>query len=74
MVRHRGVLPVDTNVILKVYRIGSWRALTGCYAVETAEDSVMETQMGFQRRRPWHRIDQAELRDMVVVSKWAWVL
>lgn len=73
MVRHRGTVPVDTNVILKVCRIGPWRALTGGYAVGAVEDSVMETRMGFQRRGPEHRIDQAELWDMVVVSKWAWV-
>ena len=60
MVRHRGM---DTNVILEAHRTGSWRALTGGYAVETVEDCVTETRTGFQRRRPEHRIDQAELRD-----------
>ena len=60
MVRHRGM---DTNVILEAHRTGSGRALTGGYAVETVEECVTETQTGFQRRRPEHRIDQAELRD-----------
>ena len=63
MVRHRGTVLVDTNVILEAHRTGTWRALTGGYAVETVEDCVTETQTGFQRRRPEHRIDQAELRD-----------
>ena len=54
---------MDTNVILEAHRTGSWRALTGGYAVETVEDCVTETHTGFQRRRPEHRIDQAELRD-----------
>jgi len=68
MFRHRGTVLVDTNVILEVHQTGSWRALTGGYTVETVEDCVTETQTGFQRRRPEHRIDQAELRDMVLVS------
>ena len=63
MVRHRGTVPVDTNVILEAHRTRSWRALTGGYAVETVEDCVTETQTAFQRRRPEYRIDQAELRD-----------
>ena len=54
MVRHRGIVPVDTNVILEAHRTGSWRALTGGYAVETVEDCVTETQKGFQRRQPKH--------------------
>ena len=66
MARHRGAVPVDTNVILEAHRTGSWRAFTGGYAVETAEDYVTETQPDFQRRRPEHRIDQAELRDRLV--------
>ena len=52
MVRHRGTVPVDTDVILEAHRTGTWRALTGGYAVETVEDCVTETQTGFQRRRP----------------------
>ena len=63
MVRHRGTVLVDTNVILEAHRTGSWRALTGGYAVETVEDCVTETRTGFQRRRPERRIDQAELRE-----------
>ena len=31
--------------------------------METVEDCVTETLTGFQRRRPEHRTDQAELRD-----------
>ena len=53
---------VDTNVILESHRVGSWRALTGGYRVETAEDCVTETQTGFQRRQPEQRIDAGALR------------
>ncbi len=53
---------VDTNVILECHRTGSWRALAGGYTVETVEDCVLETQTGFQRRRPERLIDGAELR------------
>lgn len=62
MVRHRGVLLLDTNVILEAHRTGSWRALVGGYRVETVEDCVTETQTGFQRRRTEQQIDVAELR------------
>ena len=40
------------NVILEAHRTGSWRALTGGYAVETVEDWVTATQTGFQCCRP----------------------
>ena len=63
MALHRGPVLVDTNVILETHRTGSWRALTGGYAVETVEDCVTEARTGFQRRRPKHQIDQVELRD-----------
>ena len=63
MARHSGTVPVDTNVILEAHRTGSWRALTGGYAVETVEDCVTETQTGFQCHQPEHQLDQAELRD-----------
>jgi hypothetical protein len=62
MARHRGPVLVDTNVILECWRIGAWRALTGAYRVETVEDCVIETQTGFQRRRPEQQIDEAVLR------------
>ena len=60
--RHQGSVFVDTNVILESHRVGSWRALTGGYRVETVEDCVTETQTGFQRRRPEQRINAGELR------------
>lgn len=63
MVRHRGVLLLDTNVILEAHRTGTWRALVGGYRVETVEDCVTETQTGFQQRRLEQQIDVAELRD-----------
>ena len=59
MPRHTGPLLVDTNVILECWRVGSWGALAGGYAVETVEDCVTETQTGFQRRRPEQRIHEA---------------
>lgn len=61
MPRHKGPLLIDTNIILECFRVGSWRALTGGYQVETVEDCVTETQTGFQRRRPEALIDPAEL-------------
>ncbi len=62
MARHRGPVLVDTNAILESYRVGSWRALSGGYGVETVEDCIIETQTGFQRRSPEMQIDAAELR------------
>jgi hypothetical protein len=62
MARHRGPVLVDTNAILESFRVGSWRALSGGYAVETVEDCIIETQTGFQRRSPEMQIDEAELR------------
>ena len=59
--RHHGPVFVDTNVILESHRVGSWRALTGGYRVETVEDCVTETQTGFQRRQLEQRIDAREL-------------
>ena len=52
MVRHCGTVLVDMNVIVEAHRTGSWRALTGGYAVETVKDCVTETRAGFQRRQP----------------------
>ncbi len=61
-VRHDGSVLVDTNVILEVHRVRSWRALAGGYRVETVEDCVTETQTGFQRRQLERQIDVHELR------------
>jgi hypothetical protein len=33
MARHRGVVLVDTNVILECWRVNAWRALAGGYAL-----------------------------------------
>jgi hypothetical protein len=62
MAGHHGPVLVDTNAILECWRVGGWRALTGGYSVETVEDCVIETQTGFQRRRPEQQIDNAVLR------------
>jgi len=62
MARHQGPVLLDTNAILESYRVGSWRALSGGYSVETVEDCITETQTGFQRRSPEMQIDAAELR------------
>lgn len=62
MARHRGPVLVDTNAILESFRVGSWRALSKGYDVETVEDCIVETQTGFQRRSPEMQIDAAELR------------
>lgn len=58
----RGIVLVDTNVIIEGHRTGSWRALAGGFQVETVTDCVTETQTGLQRRRPEQRIGEAELR------------
>jgi predicted nucleic acid-binding protein len=59
----RGIVLVDTNVIIECHRTGSWRALAGGFSVETVTDCVAETQTGAQRRRPEQRIDEAGLRE-----------
>jgi hypothetical protein len=61
MARHRGAVLVDTNVILECWRVKAWRALAGGYGVETVEECVIETQTGYQRRRPEQQIDEAAL-------------
>ena len=62
MARHSGPVLVDTNVIIECFRVGCWRALSSGYNVETVEDCVIETQTGFQRRRPELQIDGGTLR------------
>jgi hypothetical protein len=62
MARHHGPILVDTNAILESFRVGSWRALTGGYGVETVEDCIIETQTGYQRRRPEQQIEEAALK------------
>lgn len=75
MVRHRGTVLVDTNVIIETHRTASRRALTGGYRVETVEECVTETQTGCQRRRREQQIDEAELRErleaVATVDDWA---
>ena len=63
MSRHQGPVLADTNVILEAHRIHAWRALSRCYAVETVEECVTETQTGFQNRPPEHQVDPQQLRD-----------
>lgn len=63
MPRHTGTVFVDTNVILECHRIGSWRALTGGYRLETVEQCVRETQSGAQRRRREQRIGKEKLTE-----------
>lgn len=53
---------VDTNVIIGAHRAGCWRALRGGHRLETVETCVIETQTGWQNRRPEHQIDEAALR------------
>jgi hypothetical protein len=52
---------VDTNVIIEAWRVGAWRALRGGYTLETVEECVIETQTGYQNRRPEQQIDQGAL-------------
>jgi hypothetical protein len=70
MARWQGPVLVDTNVIIEAWRVGAWRALCGGYALETVEECVIETQTGFQNRRPEQQIDrQALLMGLKVVHK-----
>lgn len=62
MAKHRGVVLVDTNVIIECWRVSAWKALTGGYAVETVQMCEIETQTGLQRRRSEEKIDIAVLR------------
>ena len=62
MARHSGPVLVDTNAILESFRVDAWRAFSGGYGVETVEDCVIETQTGFQRRRPEQQINEGALR------------
>jgi hypothetical protein len=59
--RSRGPVLVDTNVIIEAWRVGAWRALCGGYQVETVEECVIETQTGFQNRRPEQQIERQTL-------------
>src|ERR1700752_144635 len=61
MARHPGPVLLDTNAILECFRVGSWRALSSGYNIETVEDCVTETQTGYQRRRAELQIDAARL-------------
>jgi hypothetical protein len=66
MARHHRPVLADTNAILECWRVGAWRALTSGYGIETVEDCVIETQTGYQRRRPEQQIDAAVLRATLV--------
>ncbi|MGO8154265.1 hypothetical protein AB9F36_31035 [Rhizobium leguminosarum] len=57
MARHHGPVLVDTNVIIECWRLSAWKALCGGYAVETVGDCFIETQTGYQQRRPEEQID-----------------
>lgn len=61
MARHHGPVLVDTNVIIECWRVSAWKALCGGYAVETVGECFVETQTGFQNRRPEQQIDGVEL-------------
>lgn len=63
MPRHTGTVFVDTNIILECHRVGSWRALTGGYRVETVEQCLRETQAGAQRRRQKQGISRERLTE-----------
>lgn len=62
MARHTGPVLVDTMTMLDAHKWALWRALSGGYWVETVEDCVIETQTGFQRRKPEENIDPLQLR------------
>jgi hypothetical protein len=58
MARWRGPVLLDTNAIVEAWRIDAWRALRGGYALETVEECLIETQTGYQNRRPEQQIDR----------------
>jgi hypothetical protein len=62
MARHTGAVLVDTMTILDTHKWAWLGALSGGYDLETVEECVVETQTGFQRRRPEENIDAAQLR------------
>ena len=53
---------VDANVMIECHAKECWAALSGGFPVETVTQCVIETQTGFQKRRPEHRIDEQILR------------
>src|SRR5436190_15708334 len=59
--RWRGTVLVDTNVIIEAWRVDAWRALSGGFALETVEECVIETQTGYQNRRPEQQVDREAL-------------
>lgn len=61
MARWRGPVLLDTNAMVEAWRVDAWRALRGGYALETVEECVIETQTGYQNRRPEQRIDRDTL-------------
>lgn len=70
MARWRGPVLIDTNVIVEAWRVDAWRALRGGYGLETVEECVIETQTGFQNRRPEQQIDrEALLAGLKVIHK-----
>ena len=62
MARHKGVVLVDTNVLIETHRTELWNALSGAYNIETTEACVMETQTGFQNRSTTNQISEKALR------------
>lgn len=56
------IILVDTNVIIEAHRTNVWPALTEALQLETVGFCVLETQTGWQNRRPEQRIDEAALR------------
>lgn len=61
MARWNGPVLMDTNAIVEAWRVDAWRALRGGYGLETVEECLIETQTGFQNRRPEQQIDRTVL-------------
>jgi len=53
---------LDTVAILEAHEARIWNALCGYYRLETVETCVIETQTGYQLRRPELRIEELALR------------
>lgn len=62
MFQNKQLVLVDTNVIIEAHRCGCWNTLANYFAIHTVDQVVLETQTGFQNRRPEENIDEATLR------------
>ncbi|WP_408914495.1 hypothetical protein [Brucella pseudogrignonensis] len=53
---------VDAVAIIEAHKLNIWRSLAAAFHFETVEQCIMETQTGWQRRKPEEQIDEKTLR------------